>query len=130
MGAPAGCCFMALTQKVDAIVPMGVLIKGDTDHYDMIKECRDGGPGRQLTTGVLSCAVSSAVTPWSRRRNARLVTSTTACGTAIEMATRNTQMGKVCRSSTPQFVVSSPACGPFVWLQAGGFLCTIGLSSL
>ena len=31
------------TQKVDAIVPMGVLIKGDTDHYDMIKDAATSG---------------------------------------------------------------------------------------
>merc|ERR1712216_1077969 len=40
---PLAARFMALTQKVDAIVPMGVLIKGDTDHYDMIKDAATAG---------------------------------------------------------------------------------------
>jgi len=35
---PLASRYMAMTQKVDAIVPIGVLIKGDTDHYDMIKD--------------------------------------------------------------------------------------------
>ena len=29
---------VAVRRQVDAVVPMGVLIKGDTDHYDMIKD--------------------------------------------------------------------------------------------
>jgi len=33
---------------VDAIIPMGVLIKGDTDHYDMIKDAATAGLARRV----------------------------------------------------------------------------------
>merc|ERR1712216_336916 len=50
---PLASRYMAMTQKVYAIIPMGVLIKGDTDHYDMIKDAATAGlMDLQLTTGV------------------------------------------------------------------------------
>ena len=114
---PLAARFMALTQKVDAIVPMGVLIKGDTDHYDMIKDAATAGlMDLQLTTGVpVLCGILGCHTmeQAEERATGDFNHGVWWAKTAIEMATlRNTQMGKVCRSSTPQPVVSLPCVWP------------------
>merc|ERR1712205_15675 len=91
--------FMALTQKVDAIVPMGVLIKGDTDHYDMIKDAATAGlMDLQLTTGVpVLCGILGCHTmeQAEERATGDFNHGVWWAKTAIEMATlRSTQMGK------------------------------------
>ena len=35
---PLACRYLALSGKVDAIIPVGVLIKGDTTHFEVISE--------------------------------------------------------------------------------------------
>ena len=40
---------------MDAIVPMGVLIKGDTDHYDMIKDAATSGLCLALSVCLSVC---------------------------------------------------------------------------
>merc|ERR1712205_66594 len=96
---PLAARFMALTQKVDAIVPMGVLIKGDTDHYDMIKDAATAGlMDLQLTTGVpVLCGILGCHTmeQAEERATGDFNHGVWWAKTAIEMATlRNTQMGK------------------------------------
>merc|ERR1711990_1089652 len=96
---PLAARFMALTQKVDAIVPMGVLIKGDTDHYDMIKDAATAGlMDLQLTTGVpVLCGILGCHTMEQAegRATGDFNHGVWWAKTAIEMATlRSTQMGK------------------------------------
>ena len=96
---PLAARFMALTQKVDAIVPMGVLIKGDTDHYDMIKDAATAGlMDLQLTTGVpVLCGILGCHTmeQAEERATGDFNHGVWWAKTAVEMATlRNTQLGK------------------------------------
>lgn len=60
---PIAARLMASAQKVDAIICVGVLIKGDTDHYDLIaSSVASGLMDLQLSTmvptifGVLTCS--------------------------------------------------------------------------
>ena len=51
---PATCKRLALTKKYDAIVGIGTLIRGETDHYDLIaKEVTSGLARVMLDTGVV-----------------------------------------------------------------------------
>lgn len=59
---PMAARFMCAAQKVDAIIAIGVLIKGETDHYEYIAQAVSGGlMDIQLTVqipimfGVLCC---------------------------------------------------------------------------
>jgi len=96
---PLAARYMCLTQKVDAVIPMGVLIKGDTDHYDMIKDAACTGlMDLQLTTGIpVLCGVLGCHTmaQAEERATGDFNHGVWWAKTALEMATlRNTQMGK------------------------------------
>lgn len=96
---PLASRYMAMTQKVDAIIPMGVLIKGDTDHYDMIKDAATAGlMDLQLTTGIpVLCGILGCHTmaQAEERATGDFNHGVWWAKTAVEMATlRNLQMGK------------------------------------
>ena len=50
---PLACRYLALSGKVDAIIPVGVLIKGDTTHFEVISESAAKGlMDVGLSTGI------------------------------------------------------------------------------
>ena len=50
---PMGCRILARSGKVDAIVTIGAVIRGETTHYELVSEGAAGGIQRvQLETGV------------------------------------------------------------------------------
>ena len=50
---PLACRYLALSGKVDAIIPVGVLIKGDTTHFEVISESTAAGlMNVGLSTGI------------------------------------------------------------------------------
>jgi len=119
---PLASRYMAMTQKVDAIVPMGVLIKGDTDHYDMIKDAATAGlMDLQLTTGIpVLCGILGCHTmaQAEERATGDFNHGVWWAKTAVEMAQlRNLQLGKTKTSGGVGFgmggeeVASSPG-GP------------------
>mmetsp|Transcript_48733 Transcript_48733/g.76091 ORF Transcript_48733/g.76091 Transcript_48733/m.76091 type:complete len:237 (+) Transcript_48733:3-713(+) len=96
---PLAARYMALTQKVDAIVTIGVLVKGETDHYDMIKDsvC-EGIMSLGLQTGMpIVCGVLG-VHSWEQAESRATGDNNHGVWwglTAVEMATlTNTQKGK------------------------------------
>lgn len=96
---PVAARYMMLTQKVDAVVVIGVLIKGETDHYDMIKDAVTSAIMQLgLETGIpVCCGVMGCHTLEQAEARA---TGTNNHGvwwgqTAVEMATlRQISMGK------------------------------------
>jgi len=63
---PIAARFMAMTQKVDAVICCGVLIKGETDHYEYIAQAVSSGlmslqlqTGIPMIFGVLTCPEES-----------------------------------------------------------------------
>lgn len=97
---PMAARLMISAQKVDAVVCVGVLIKGDTDHYGLIASSVTSGlMDLQLTTmvpvvfGVLTCANEAQVV--ERVTGEKKETADWARA-AVEMATlRKSQMGGV-----------------------------------
>lgn len=50
---PYACKWLIEHEKVDAVVALGAIIRGSTDHYDLVcKACSDGIMKVQLDTGV------------------------------------------------------------------------------
>ncbi|EKX40114.1 hypothetical protein GUITHDRAFT_154245 [Guillardia theta CCMP2712] len=96
---PLACRYMAQTQKVDAIIAIGVLVKGETDHYDMIKDAATDAlmmlgleTGIPVLNGILGCHTMEQAEARATGDNNHGVWWGK---TAIEMATlRATQMGK------------------------------------
>jgi 6,7-dimethyl-8-ribityllumazine synthase len=50
---PLACRYLALTGSVDAIIPVGVLIKGETTHFEVISE--------SVTKGIMDVGLSTGV---------------------------------------------------------------------
>uniref|UniRef100_A0A7S0TRQ1 6,7-dimethyl-8-ribityllumazine synthase n=2 Tax=Hemiselmis andersenii TaxID=464988 RepID=A0A7S0TRQ1_HEMAN len=97
---PVAARYMALTQKVDAVIAIGVLVKGETDHYDMIKDAACSAlmtlqleTGIPVLNGILGCHDMSQAEARATGDNNHGVWWGQ---TAVEMALlRATQMGKV-----------------------------------
>lgn len=97
---PMAARFMAASQKVDAVICLGVLIKGETDHYSYIARAVSGGlMDLQLTLqipmvfGVLCCTTEQQVKDRTVGDKAHAADY---AKTAIEMAQlRKSQMGGV-----------------------------------
>eukprot|EP00281_Chroomonas_sp_CCMP1168_P035847 CAMPEP_0206241314 /NCGR_PEP_ID=MMETSP0047_2-20121206/16426_1 /ASSEMBLY_ACC=CAM_ASM_000192 /TAXON_ID=195065 /ORGANISM="Chroomonas mesostigmatica_cf, Strain CCMP1168" /LENGTH=233 /DNA_ID=CAMNT_0053666195 /DNA_START=11 /DNA_END=712 /DNA_ORIENTATION=+ len=101
---PVAARYMALAQKVDAVICIGVLIKGETDHYDMIKDAACSAlmtlqleTGIPVLNGILGCHnMEQAEARATGDGNHGVWWGQT----AVEMATlRNAQMGK---TSSPE----------------------------
>lgn len=56
---PFACQKISQRKKVDAIIALGVIIKGETSHYDLVsKNCYEGLMQVQLKTGIpIACCV-------------------------------------------------------------------------
>jgi len=99
--------YMALTQKVDAVICIGVLIKGETDHYDMIKDAATQAimnlgveTGIPILCGIMGCHNLEQVEARATGDNNHGVWWGK---TAVEMATlRKVQMGKAPAGDAPE----------------------------
>jgi len=97
---PVAARYMALAQKVDAVIAIGVLVKGETDHYDMIKDAACSAlmtlqleTGIPVLNGILGCHTMDQAEARATGDNNHGVWWGQS---AVEMATlRNTQMGKI-----------------------------------
>lgn len=97
---PMAARLMCAAQKVDAVICLGVLIKGDTDHYDYIADSVSGGlMDLQLT---LSTPMVFGVLCCQSREQVEVRTTGDKCSaedwakTALEMGTlKNSQLGGV-----------------------------------
>ncbi|PXF45228.1 6,7-dimethyl-8-ribityllumazine synthase [Gracilariopsis chorda] len=95
---PMAARFMAASQKVDAVICLGILIKGETDHYEYIASAVSGGlMDLQLTLqipmvfGVLCCRTEQQV---QDRTTGDKAHASDYAKTAIEMAQlRKSQIG-------------------------------------
>ena len=97
---PMGARLMSSAQKVDAMICLGVLVKGETEHYEHIASVVSSGlMDLQLTVsipvvfGVLTCTTKEQATA---RSTGELSHAKGWAKTAVEMAIlRSTQLGGV-----------------------------------
>ena len=73
---PLACRYMALSGQVDVVIPVGILVKGDTTHYEVISETVTKGimdvglsTGLPIIFGVLTALTDQQVTDRSTGAN-------------------------------------------------------------